>query len=400
MRSRLQRGWGFSRRGVVGWAGCVLLGWVLGGGSGLAQDFEPTTFWKRLADKGVYERLWEAARLYENEDNRVVQAVSLIGRYHGQAWGVEAREGDANGWENRRLFAGVEAQFFHQLTVQAQVRFDDYFEEPYDGLYQAFARWSPHESLTLGAGRIDFLFASLERSLSSVRIPTIERGLVGNQVFPGELVGTGGRYHRGRWTVGAGTFSGKTEEEFTDFDAGFGLVAGVAYDLPWFFSEGGLHLDYLFNDGDPRNSALRPYDHVGSLWYQGRSGALGVGVDFTFGHGMADRRPLWGLTVLPTWDLWKGLLRKEDSVQAVLRYQYAASDGFNGLNLPSRYEQEVVPHGAGDEFHAVYVGLNYLAFGHRLKFMTGLEYSTMHDSAQDGGRFSGWTYQTAVRVFF
>jgi hypothetical protein len=34
----------------------------------VAQDLEPTTFWKRIQDKGIYERLWEATRLYENED--------------------------------------------------------------------------------------------------------------------------------------------------------------------------------------------------------------------------------------------------------------------------------------------------------------------------------------------
>jgi hypothetical protein len=32
-----------------------------------AQDVEPNTFWKRIQDTGIYERLWETTRLYENE---------------------------------------------------------------------------------------------------------------------------------------------------------------------------------------------------------------------------------------------------------------------------------------------------------------------------------------------
>jgi len=86
-----------------------------------AQDVEPTTFWKRIREKGLYERIWEATRIYENEDNRVIQAFSIIGRYHGQYWSVKADQGHADDWENRRMFVGVEARLFHDVTAQAQV---------------------------------------------------------------------------------------------------------------------------------------------------------------------------------------------------------------------------------------------------------------------------------------
>ena len=77
-----------------------------------AQDIEPTTFWKRIQDKGLYERLWEATRLYENEDNSVIQAFSIIGRYHGQYWSVNADQGNADGWENRRILRSARKRFF------------------------------------------------------------------------------------------------------------------------------------------------------------------------------------------------------------------------------------------------------------------------------------------------
>ena len=31
-------------------------------------------------------------------------------------------------------------------------------------------------------------------------------------------------------------------------------------------SEGSLHLDYLYNNGNSANNALEPYDHILSLW--------------------------------------------------------------------------------------------------------------------------------------
>ena len=87
-------------------------------------------------------------------------------------------------------------------------------------------------------------------------------------------------------------------------------------------------------------------------------------------------------------------------MEAVLRYQYAVSDGENGLQLQSRYEQKVVPGGLGDAYQAIYAGINYLVYGDRLKLMTGAEYSVMKDSTLGQDSFDGWTYLAGVRLFF
>lgn len=218
--------------------------------------------------------------------------------------------------------------------------------------------------------------------------------------MPHEVVGALVEGKAGDFAYRAGVISGSIEQEFTTFAGGFGAVAGVGYKLPLFYSEGSLHLDYLYNNGNPSNNALEPYDHVVSLWHQGRAGPFGLGVDLTCGHGLDDRPAVFGVTVLPTFVFAKNVIRKGDALQAVLRYQFAISDGDNGLQLQQRYEQEVVPNGFGDQYQAVYLGLNYLIFGDRFKLMTGAEYSVMHDSAEDGGAFDGWTYLVGVRVYF
>ena len=363
-------------------------------------DVEPPTFWERIQEKGIYERIWQSLTLYENPENDVLESLSLVGRYQGQYWLVNANQGSADGWENRRFFLGAEVEMFRQITLQVQMRVNEDLSPFYGGLYQALIEWSPSESISLTVGRLDFLFNGLERSIGSTRMVTFERGLIVNQVMPGEVVGAVVEGQPGDFSYRGGIMSGSVNDEFTDFKGGVGLFAGVGYAVPLFYEKGSLHLDYLFNNGNPSNNALQPYDHVLSLWHQGNTGPFGLGVDLTWGHGLDARPAVFGVTLLPTYMIAKNVVRKGDALQAVLRYQFAASDGGNGLQLQPRYEQEVVPNGSGKLYQAVYVGLNYLIYGERLKLMTGVEYSTMRSSANTGREFDGWTYFTGVRVFF
>lgn len=55
--------------------------------------------------------------------------------------------------------------------------------------------------------------------------------------------------------------------------------------------------------------------------------------------------------------------------------------------------------GRGDEYQAVYLGLNYYLYGHKLKLMAGTEYHNMSGGG-DGGDFDGWTTLVGLRMFF
>ena len=123
-------------------------------------------------------------------------------------------------------------------------------------------------------------------------------------------------------------------------------------------------------------------------------------MDLTGGSGgFAGQPDVLGFTLLPTYDISNSLWIGGDKLQLALRYQYANSDGDNGLQLQDRYEQEVTT-GEGDRYQAFYTGLNYLIYGDRLKLMAGAEYSNMKDAANDGGEFRGWTYLAGLRLFF
>jgi len=383
-----------ARVAVVGLVLLVALGGVSASGTEASSSAE-------IEKEGLYPFITDYAKLYHNPSNEVIQSFSLNGVYQGQYWGVNARQGDASGWENRRFYLGGGAEFFHQFNVQVKVKLGETFDPVYAGLHTAFLQWTPNQSVSLSLGRLAyFSFAGLEQGVASTRSSTFERGLVVNQVLPQEIVGALLEGKQGRFSGQAGIVSGSTTETFTDFAGGFGVLAGVSYDLPLFYERGSLHLDYVFNNGNPSNNALKPYDHVVTLWHEGQIGPFGVGLELIGGHGLDGRPAVFGLTVMPTWVFAKDVIRTGDAFQAVLRYQFDFSNGDYGLKVQQRYEQEVVPNGRGDHYHAVYAGINYLIYGHRLKLMNGVEYSVMRDSAHDRDAYNGWTFLTGVRLYF
>ena len=356
------------------------------------QDSEPPV--------STYDKIWDALVFYENPDHPTIQSFSLIGRYHGQYWSVNADQGDAADWENRRKIIGFSSKWFQNFTVQAQMFLQTDGGSLYGGLYEAFIKWSPSDTdMSLSVGRLDYLFTGFERSRSSKRIKTIERGLLVNQIMPAEVVGAHLKGKKGRFSYHAGIFSGSIEEEFSDFEAGSATVIGAAYETNLFYESGSLHLDYLHAPNERDSNAFRPYRHVVSLWHRGKSGRLDMGIDLTVAQPLETGGHVFGLTIEPTWLLVNEVFGNNDPLELVLRYQYADSSRDNSLFLQRRYEQKVTT-GEGDRYQALYTGLSYFLYGDKLKLMAGGEYAHMKDAANDGGRYKGWTWFGAVRLYF
>ena len=350
----------------------------------------------------VFEKIWSANTLYDAPDNETIQSFKLVGRYHGQYWSVDADQGEADGWENRRMIFGFNTQLYQNFKLELQIYVEENFSPAYDGLYVGFIEWFPdEEDVSLQFGRLDYVFNGLERTTSSKRIATFERSQLVNQLMPGEVFGFYGKSELDFGSIQGGLFTGATNEEFGDFDSGMGATAGIEIHLPIFFESGSLHLDYLYNDGDKRNNAFEFYRDVASLWHQGQLGAWDVGLDLTYGgHNYEGRGDVWGFTLLPIYELSRNLWLGGDSLQLAMRYHYSSGEGNNDLSLQRRYELEVTQGIAGDHYESLYAGLNYLLYDHKLKLMAGLEYADMEDAANDGGEYSGLTYFAGLRLYF
>ena len=356
----------------------------------------------------VFASIWDRPKLYENKDNPSVQSFSLVGRYHGQYWSAVSEGNREDGWENRRIYLGFNTKLFQQFTLEAQFKINDDFAPVYKGLYEAFIQWENKEkNIAVRVGRLNYLFSGLERSTSSKRIKTVERSLLVNQIMPGEVIGIHARGQHGGLAYQAGVFSGSIEDEFTSFKGGFGAFLGVGTAVPLFYDRGTLHLDYLYNNGNEDNKALKPYEHIVSLWYTGQKGPLAIGIDLTTASGLGDQSDVFGLTLLPTYDLVRDLMMNGDSLQLALRYHYASSSDDQGLKFNKRYEQPVTS-GRGNSYSAGYLGLNYYIYRQKLKLMAGVEYFAMADVAADEaddptgptGSVDGWDFMTAVRLYF
>lgn len=381
---------------------------------GFACFFCPVILWADQSPTqeerapAIFSSIWKVPQLYDNKNNAYIQSFALVGRYHGQYWSVESEGEKEDGWENRRIYLGFNTKIFKQFTIEVQINISEDFYPVYDNIYDAFIRWEgAKNNLNLIVGRLDYLFTGLERSTSSKRINTMERALLVNQIMPSEVVGIYLAGKNGILSYQTGLFSGSIEDEFTSFAGGFGAVLGFAYTAPLFYDNGTLHLDYLYNNGDDDNNAFKPYGNIVSLWHKGQKGPLAIDIDFTAASGIGEQSDVFGITLLPSYDIAHNLIVDADTLQVAFRFHYALSKDDHGLNFNRRYEQKVAS-GKGDSYHSVYLGLNYMIYQQKLKLMAGLEYFDMTGVSNDneintiaGNRsVDGWNFITGVRLYF
>ena len=178
----------------------------------------------------------------------------------------------------------------------------------------------------------------------------------------------------------------------------YGLLA-AEYDFSELsgFDKLGVQFYYLHNpDAKNRGGGGRPYRHSYSISSDFENGGHSFLAQLILGSGFGTRPDVWGGTLMPARSIY------EERLQLVTRYQFASSDGADGLQLQHRYERQV-PNlsnkGLGDHYQAACLGLNYYIYGNRLKLMTGIEYPKMGGSSH-GGDYSGWSGFGGLRLIF
>ncbi|WP_038172217.1 porin [Verrucomicrobium sp. BvORR106] len=345
-------------------------------------------------EESIYDKIWGLATIYENKENPLIQKLALTGRYHGQYYVVDDGDSSADDWENRRIRIGLKGDFLKEFSFNVQVDLNPDVNPSYTGLTDAYVEWKPAKEFRLRVGKqpVEYTY---EGGTSSNEILTIERSLITSTVWPSPeyITGVVASGTVGHWVYAVGGFAGDLEKEFSEFDAGAGILARIGYDFSSSvgLDKGLITAGYFYNDGDSGNTAFRKFNNTGSLSLQLAKGRVGLVTDFLAADGLGSQPDVFGFLVMPYYNI-------TEKLQAVVRYAYANSDGENGLSLTSRYEQKLVS-GKGDEHQAVYGGLNYRFYGDKLKVMSGVEYSDMN-GGDDGGSFSGWTWISAVRLSF
>ena len=370
--------------------------------SGAIKRVEPVA--PPSATGSVYDRIWDMATLYRSAHNPVLQELALQGRLQLQyATGPGFTSGDlpdSQTWgdvDARQWHLGLVSRWFRHFTLQGQISINPNFDPQfYQQIFDLNLNWSRSEAFSIGVGKYRANLFGLEQLTSSRYILTFERSLLSKALLPGELTGTQVRGRLGNWLYAMGVYASDIQAEFSQFDSGMIVQAGIGYDLTSMtgMEKGIVKLDWQHSTDAENGGSGAVFEHavsINSVWEKGR---FGLNTDVLGGIGQGSQSDVWGFYLIPTFYL-------EEHLQLVMRYHYA-SGGHDGLRLPSRYERldkGVTDGGRGDEFQAVYLGLNYYLYGHKLKLMAGAEYSTM-EGGGDGGDFNGWTGLVGLRMFF
>jgi phosphate-selective porin OprO/OprP len=335
------------------------------------------------------DKLENLGRLYKNSSDPVVQELWLLGRYHGQYHWSEANTGEDDGYESRRTRLGSQARIFENATLHAQMVSGSDIQPFYNGFTELWAQWSfsPEIALTIGQQKNRFTH---DRNASSRYLNYLERAMVTNMfnvdytpavTLQGTVRDTS--YYTGVFSNATGPNMGRA---FGDLDSGYSLIAAVYRDLGTLFRLNNVtaYTSYIHSNASSSATNMNNFD-------DGLSSALII----TEGHSAlvsevtagidGQRGNVVGLNLQPSYFFNR-------SWQLATRYQIALSNSSDGLNPQRRYEREIgMP--AGQRYQAGYLGLNYYIAKHRLKLMTGVEYSRM-DSAE------AWTASTMARFYF
>lgn len=399
----------------------------------------------KLVGDTAWDKAWSAFTLYKDESNQILQEFSLQGRLQVQTIYGETdydsfntsdfkdAGNDETVWgndiESRRARVGFKSKWFQNWKFEGQINVDtDGMDGSGDGtlykdIYDLFVTYAPSDALNISAGKTKVKF-SREQEISSKEILTIERSLISNTLFPGELTGAwvNGKGIQEHWLYELGIYGSDRVREFSSLDQGALVLAKIGYD---YSAQAGLDtavasIHYMHNT-QPGYADIKDVDYTPgtspsftdsiAITNDLTSGRFGLTTELLYGFGFEgiaeqngtnkklNQSDLIALSIIPSYYIAEGL-------QVVGRVQLANSADANGLRVPSRYERlaikDVTNKGktvnddeSGNTYFSAYLGLNYYIYGHKLKLMNGVEYSHM-----GGGDYDGITYMSGLRFSF
>ena len=349
-------------------------------------------------EESVFDKIWGLATLYQNKENPYLQKLAVSGRYHGQYGWLDSDQGNYNDWEHRRFRLGINAQVFHDFELKAEM-FGDLNSggDFYEGWTEVYAAWKPDDAFNLMVGKQKPRF-SLDWSTSSREILTFERNILINNSGLDYETGVSVSGKAGNFSYFTGAFNNDVggpgdKSEFGDLGGGFSYIASGSYDFKdrLGVEKAVLRGDFLHSEHDSEDDLLTKFDNGFAASLALKQGKVGLTTEAVYGEG--DKGDIWGFYVTPSYDITKKL-------QVVARYTYAHS-GDDVLRAQSRYEREagLSDSGNGGRYNAGYLGVNYYLYGHKMKLMTGVEYSKL-DGGSDGGSYDGVTALAGIRLYW
>lgn len=362
----------------------------------------------------LYDQIWGSALLYKAESGFLTSFAfqGLLHLQDDQGWSdrgdfgtrdrpQSVRWGD---FEVRRMRLGFKSKLMDgKGRLDGLIDVNANFNQFYGRMNILFFEYAFSDALTVGFGKRKAYF-SLEHTISSREILTVERALLTNALFTSRYTGiwAAGKAGKFQWDVAG--YAGDDEREFTTFHGGALIQAGLGYDLKEAtgLDRATINFDYQKATADTSvkgntfEGAPVPYlfESAMSLNSTWEKGPWGFYTDILHGHGRGSQGDVSGIILMPAF-------YATEKLQFVGRYQYALGEN-DGLRLASRYDRlatGITDSGHGGQYHGFYLGANYYIYGHKLKLMTGLEFVTLSGGGH-GGSYNGWSWSSGLRMYF
>lgn len=385
----------------------------------------------------AWDQAWSAFTLYKDDNNPILQEFSLQGRLqvqtiYGEDGGDSFNTSDykdanlpatndetvwGNDIESRRARFGFKSKWFQNWKFEGQIDVDtdgldgEGGHTLYKDIYDLYITYAPSDALNISAGKTKVRFCR-EQEISSKEIITIERSLLANTLFPGELTGiwANGKGIAEHWLYEFGVYGSDRQREFSTFNQGIVVLGKIGYDYSTQVGlDSAIAAFHYMHNSEPgyKSPKVEPNFSFGTspsftdsiaLTNDITHGRFGLTTELLYGFGysgtpeagkLIDQSDVFGITIIPSYFIADGL-------QLVGRLQLATCSDPDDLRVPSRYERLVTGDDeSGNTYASAYLGLNYYLYGHKLKLMNGVEFSKM-----GGGDYDGCTLMSGLRFSF
>jgi phosphate-selective porin OprO/OprP len=336
------------------------------------------------------DHIFSLAKVYQDDKT----SVALSGRLQGDSVSVNSSDGDFDDTTWRRLRFGMKAKINHDITVHVEGDFNLNENAEYQRLTDAYVAWNINDKQKIKVLKQGVGF-TVDGATSSKKLLTLERNNLSNNLwfsaeyFTGISVeGTNNKQIKYK----AGIYANDGNDELSQFDASYFTLLSLTFqdDNPNFWQHSEYHVDYVYNEKDALANT-RDFEHIVSVSGKFNRANWHLVSELAAGKGFDEQDNVWGLVIMPYYQL-------TPNWQLVGRYTMIKGNGDNSVRL-GRYESRAVS-GRGDQYHELYSGVNYYLNGHKLKLQLGAKYTGMADHADDGGKFTGWSINSGLRLYW
>ncbi len=364
--------------------------------------------------KEFFDPIWSRTAIIHDDENPVVQELTLIGLFEaGAAWGdVETTSSTGttttktlSDVELRRAQIGARMKAFYRTEVTGIV--ETAGPSQMNGIQTLKARTGFNDNTGVTFGKFRPL-STLENGIPDAQLLTTERAMLSNMLAPADSLGVMFDAKNGDWQYNLGWFSGDYSDMIPGIKNDGFINAGIAYETTTKTESGAPlrsrwyinlinNLDREKSEVVPRNNRVnRPtYNQIVSTGISIQQDRFSFQGDFTMAHG---DKSVWGMTLTPSYWIMPG------TIQLVGRYHYADSDtadalysGYGPGSDPWLDSDSVI---SGDEFHSFYIGANVHLYENRMIIFNGLEYTLFKDDLGSGSETKSLLWQSGARLSF